>query len=159
MRQINFSWRYALIIAGIAVLFLMVMDFNRRVAGLRRLTEQKGEVAAQLAGMQQTEAYLSTQVVYATSEAAVVEWAYQSGKMVRPGDAPIVPIAPSDATPMPLPTPAVVNARVSNWQVWLWLFFDPPADKQGRPPATRRAESAAATPTVQITPASATTVP
>jgi hypothetical protein len=158
MRRINFSWRYALIIAGIVVLILMVMDFNRRVAGLRRLSEQREAVSAQLAGMQQTEAYLSTQVVYATSEAAVVEWAYQSGKMARPGDIPIVPIAPMDSTPMPLPTPVVVNARVPNWQVWLWLFFDPPADKQGRPPATRQVQPSAPTPSAMVTPA-ATTVP
>ncbi len=124
MKRLNFSWKYALIITGVVVLAFLVMDFNTRMAALRRLTLEKETVAAQLAGLQMTQTRLQTAIAYATSEAAVEDWAYEDGNLVRPGDNPIVPVGPGDSTPAPAPTPVVVTAQVSNWQMWLWLFVD-----------------------------------
>jgi len=124
MKRPNFSVRHALIIAGVAILALLVMDFNSRVGDLRRQSAQKQRVSAELAGQEQTQAVLQTQIAYATSEAAVVEWAYNEGNLVRPGDNPVVPLAPQGSTPVPTPRPVVTPERVSNLEVWLWLFFD-----------------------------------
>jgi cell division protein FtsB len=125
MKRPGFSWKYALIIVGMFVLAYLVMDFNNRMAALRRLSTQKEGVTQQLAGQMQTQAYLQTQIAYATSDAAVEQWAYEEGDMVRPGDVPVVPLPPSVGTPMPTPTRVVVVTPVANWQFWLWLFVDP----------------------------------
>jgi cell division protein FtsB len=124
MKRPVFSLRYALIIAGLAVLALLVINFNNRMAALRRLSAQKEVVAEQVAGQQQTQVALQTQIAYATSDAAVPAWAYEQGSMVRSGDVPVVPVAPPGSTPVPTPTTVVVSTPVSNWQFWLWLFVD-----------------------------------
>ncbi len=124
MKRPTFSWRYVLIALGLVVAAYLVMNFNNRIATLRRLTMQREVVAARLAGMQQTMTSLETQIARATSEAAVIEWAYQEGNLVRPGDNPVVPLPPAGSTPVPTPTPATTRSIVPNWQVWLWLFAD-----------------------------------
>jgi len=125
MRRPNFNLKHALIIAGIAVLAMLVVDFNSRVADLRRQSAQREQVAAELESYTKTAVYLETQVAYATSDEAVVEWAYDEGNMIRPGDHPVVPIPPADSTPAPQPTQKPATEKVSNLEVWLWLFFEP----------------------------------
>lgn len=125
MKRLRFSWRYALIIAGAILVTYMVMDFNSRMADLQRLTSRRDEVALQATQMVQTQVVLQTQISYATSEAAVAEWAYQEGQMVRPGDIPVVPLGSADSTPQAAPIAPVQRRPVANWQVWLWLFADP----------------------------------
>jgi hypothetical protein len=124
MKRPRFSWRYALLITGVVVLSYLVMDFNSRMTELRQLTLQKEVVSGKLAGLEGTQASLQTQIAYATSDAAVMRWAYEDAHMVRSGDNPVVPLAPPASTPMPTPTPVVTQAAVSNWQVWMWLLVD-----------------------------------
>jgi hypothetical protein len=133
MKYLKFNWRFAVILAGLFVLAYLVMDFNSRMAELRQLTVERGSVAAEVTSLQRTKVYLQTQIAYATSEGAVVEWAYQSGHLVRPGDNPVVPMAPPGSTPAPTPTPVVTRPVVSNWQMWMWLFVDTSPD-QGKKP-------------------------
>ena len=134
MKRPSFSWKYALIIIGFVVLAILVMDFNNRMSALRRLSTQKVGVLAQLEGQIQTQSYLQTQIAYATSDAAVMEWAYEEGSMVRPGDVPVVPLAPAAGTPVPTPTPVVVTTPIANWQFWLWLFVDAKEPANARAP-------------------------
>jgi hypothetical protein len=124
MKRPKFSWKYALLITGMVVLAYLVMDFNNRMTELRQLTLQKEVISGQLAGLEGTQAALQTQIAYATSDAAVVRWAYEDAHMVRSGDNPVVPLAPPASTPMPTPTVVVTQAPVSNWQVWMWLLVD-----------------------------------
>jgi cell division protein FtsB len=125
MKRPGFSWKYALIIVGLTVLAYLVMDFNHRMAALRRLSAQKEVVALQLAGQKQTQVNLQTQIAYATSDAAVEQWAYEEGEMVQSGDIPVVPLPPAGGSPVPTPTSVVVATPAANWQFWLWLFVDP----------------------------------
>jgi cell division protein FtsB len=115
-----------LIIAGVVLLAYLIMDFNNRVTALQQLTAQRDVVAAEVASLKATESALRTAIAYATSDAAVVDWAYQDGGMVRPGDYPVVPVAPAGVTPAPTAAPQVVRREASNWQLWWLLFFDPP---------------------------------
>ncbi len=108
----NFSWKYAVLIVGLVVIAYLVMNFNSRIANLRRLSVQREAVAARLEGLESTQALLQTQIARATSEAAVIEWAYQEGNLVRPGDNPVVPVPPEGSTPVPTPTPAVPRPQV-----------------------------------------------
>src|SRR5574340_1045635 len=69
------NFRRVLIIAGIIVLVLMVMDFNRRIEILNTLNKQAGIQRAQATQAMQTQLALQTQVAFAASTEAVGEWA------------------------------------------------------------------------------------
>lgn len=78
----------------------------------------KTDVAASKA----TQSGLQEQIAYATSDAAVNEYARNNG-MVREGEKLVVPI-PND-TPIPQqavePTPTTI--KVTNQEIWWALFF------------------------------------
>jgi hypothetical protein len=118
------SWKPILMLVGFAVLVLLVMDFNSRMATLRRLTAEKDDVSARVTSLMETQASLETQVAYATSDAAVYYWAYNFQHMGREGDVLVVPIQPTGSVPQPTPTPVVTAEVIQNWQVWLSLFVD-----------------------------------
>ena len=120
------GWKPAVIVVGFAVLVLLVMDFNNRMAELRRLTAEKENVSARVTSLVETQVSLETQVAYATSDAAVYYWAYNFQHMGRQGDVLVVPIQPTGSAPQPTPTPAVTPEVIQNWQVWLSLLVDQP---------------------------------
>jgi hypothetical protein len=122
MNFVKSQWKYALVIIGLLVLAYLVMDFNSRMSELRRLSVEKEIVAAQVTQLRETQSSLKTP----TSDSAVADWAYAEGHMVRPGDNPVVPVAPGDVTPVPTPTQVVARPVVRNWQMWLWLFVEVP---------------------------------
>ena len=129
MKRPNFSWKYAIIIIGVVVLAYLVMAFNNRVVNLRHLAAQKERVSAQKEELEATISGLETQIAYATSDAAAIEWAYEDGNMVREGDHPVVPLAAAKSTPAPTPVSITTPRSVSNWEMWWWLFADPVASK------------------------------
>jgi cell division protein FtsB len=118
------SWKYILSVLGIIVLVLLIMDFNSRMAELRRLTSEKQFVGAQATQLVQTNVYLETQIAYATSERAVEEWARENQHMAKPGDNQVVPLAPANSTPVPTPEPVITPIVVHNWDLWMDLFLD-----------------------------------
>jgi len=122
------TWKYLAAIIGIAILILMISDFNRRTAEARRLSAERDRVSAQVTSLVTTKQALETQIAYVTSDAAVYEWARQQQRMVQEGDHPVVVIPPSNSTPMPTLAPVVTPFVVENWQVWQALFFDPPTN-------------------------------
>src|SRR4030065_2616086 len=105
MKRLGKGWKPALILIGFAVLVLLVMDFNNRMAELRRLTAEKEVVSARVTSLVQTQASLETQVAYATSEAAVYYWAYNFEHLGWEGDVLVVPIQAEGNLPQPTPTP------------------------------------------------------
>lgn len=110
-----------------AVLFglaFLVIVFNNRIAEQRQLVSQAEKLEAKLEAMKATEAQLIDQIAYATSDAAVEEWAYQEARWIREGDQPIVPISPSESTPMEAPPPSSEPVAYTTWQIWWALFFD-----------------------------------
>ena len=120
------GWKPAFILVGFAVLVLLVMDFNSRMAELRRLTAEKEDVSARVTSLVNTQISLETQVAYATSEAAVYYWAYNFEHLGKEGDVLVIPIQPKGSTPQPTPTPVITPEVIQNWEVWLSLFVDQP---------------------------------
>jgi hypothetical protein len=114
-------------LVGFAILVFLVMDFNSRMAELRRLTAEKENVSARVTSLVDTQSALQTQVSYATSDAAVYYWAYNFERLGNEGDVLVVPIQAPGYTPEPTPTPVVTPEVIQNWQVWLSLFVDQPA--------------------------------
>jgi hypothetical protein len=105
------------------VLFFLVMDLNTRLNELSRLSTQRNEAETVVANLQQTVYVLNTQIGYATSEAAVEDWAYQEGHMVRSGENLIIPLESSGATEAPLVVATVQPTQVTNWSIWKALFL------------------------------------
>jgi hypothetical protein len=126
MKMLGKGWKPILILLGFAVLVFLVMDFNSRMAELRRLTAEKEDVSARVTSLVETQDSLKTQVAYATSDAAVFYWAYNFERLGKEGDVLVVPIQQAGSTPQPTPTPVVTPEIIQNWQVWLSLLVDQP---------------------------------
>jgi cell division protein FtsB len=124
MKRLSRNSRYFILIVGVGILVLLVLGFNNRITMLRRLEEEASEVSTDVEMLERTHTVLETQIAYATSAAAVEEWAYEEARMIREGDHLIAPISPQESTPKPsiLEMPEVQS--LENWQIWKTLFFD-----------------------------------
>ena len=122
LSNLNLDLKKLGLIAAAVILLFLVMDLNKRLNELSRLTAQQEEASTVIAVLQSTLDHLETQVAYATSEGAVEEWAYEEGHMVRENEQLIIPQVSGDITPTVVikvtPTPVVVE----NWEIWLALF-------------------------------------
>jgi hypothetical protein len=118
----KFKWRNILIVIGLFLAVLLLVDFNRRMEELDRLTAQLNTVSAEATSVIQTQTALAGQVAYATSDMAVGEWAY-GNKMVRPGEHPVVVVPGTNVTPTPEPTLVPQEEELPTWRIWWELFF------------------------------------
>ncbi len=124
METIGRSAKYIAVLIGLVVLAFLVISFNSRIAEQRDLVAQSQEIRAEMNALQLTDSNLDAQIAYATSDAAVEEWAYEEARWVRPGDQPVVPVSPSGSTPVAPQAEALEPIVYANWQVWWALFFD-----------------------------------
>jgi len=116
------KWRNILIVLGLIVAVVLLVDFNRRMEELNRLTTKLEAVRAEGTTVMQTQAALVTQVAYATSDQAVEEWAYEN-KWVRVGEHPVELVPDGSVTPTPEPPPVTQTENLPNWRTWWELFF------------------------------------
>ncbi|MBE3119388.1 MAG: hypothetical protein NTW99_13690 [Chloroflexi bacterium] len=116
------KWRNILIVIGLFLAVVLLVDFNRRMEELDRLTAQLNAVHAEATAVIQTQIALAGQVAFATSDLAVEEWAYEN-KMVRPGEHPVGVVPGANVTPTPEPTLVPQVAEQPNWRIWWELFF------------------------------------
>jgi len=116
--------RYAVVVLVLAMLVYLVIDFNGRTAELNHLKAENEVVNAQLKSREATRNTLKAQIAYATSDAAVIKWAYEN-HLDRSGDHPVIPVQPGLTTPVPTQRPVVTAIVVSNISRWLSLFIDP----------------------------------
>jgi hypothetical protein len=117
--------KYAIIAFSLALMVLLVMEFNSRTEQLNRLTEEKEIISTQKEIRVRTKAALEAQIIFATSEAAVLQWAHEDGHMVREGEVPVVPFPGVKITPTPIILPVESTTETSNLSTWLSLFFNP----------------------------------
>ena len=124
MKRTWLGWKYALIVIGLVVLTMLVMDFNNRMAEQRRLSDKREDVAVEATDLMYTQVYLETQIAYATSEAAVQDWAYEEGHMVREGENLVIPLEYPGFTPEVTVIPTTTPEPETNFQIWLSLFLE-----------------------------------
>ena len=124
MKRTWLGWKYALLVIGLIVLTLLVMDFNNRMAELRRLSDKKEDVAVEATNLIQTQVQLETQIAYATSEGAVEGWAYEEGHMVREGENLVIPLEYPGFTPEVTILLTATPVPKTNWQIWVSLFLE-----------------------------------
>ena len=118
----KFKWRNLLIVLGLVIAVVLLIDFNRRMEELNSLTTKLESVHAEGTTIMQTQQALVTQVAYATSDAAVEQWAYEN-KWVRTGEHPVQLVPAGGASPTVEPTPAPQAENPPNWRIWWQLFF------------------------------------
>ena len=112
-----------IVVAVVAILVLLFMNFNQRMILLSRLRSQEKTLTVEFADLEATKFILETKVAGADSDEAVDEWAREEAGMVQDGDVPIVILPPS--TPL-LPTPnssITTTDQVEYWEIWRELFF------------------------------------
>jgi cell division protein FtsB len=124
MKRTWLGWKYALIVIGLVVLTLLVMDFNNRMAGQRRLSDKREDVVIEATQLRQTQVFLETQIAYASSDAAVQGWAYEEGHMVREGENLVIPLEYPGFTPEVTVIPTTTPEPETNFQVWISLFLE-----------------------------------
>jgi len=122
MKNIRPNWKQLLVIAGFVVLFFLLMDMNNRLNDLNRLNNQLSGMNTEVSGLQSTQAALKAQIEFATSEAAVNQYARNSG-MIQEGEKLIVPLPVGTAMPNQQATPTPELADVRNEDIWWALFF------------------------------------
>jgi hypothetical protein len=110
-------------VVGLAAGLLVMLDFNRRQAEAQRLESDANRAATEVAQLEYENAVLETQVAYATTDAAVIEWAHEQGKLVQGDEVLVVPLLP---TPQATAAPPPVSAPPlpPTWTLWWNLFFD-----------------------------------
>lgn len=123
MDKFSINWRRVGVFVGIAVLTLIVIEFNARLEELNRLTGEAEIYRAQATQAMQTQSALQTQVAYANSDAAVEDAAREGKHMIQEGDIPGAPYGTGDNTVVSTPTPIPTATPMPNWQVWWNLFF------------------------------------
>ena len=127
MEKLKVLGKRIFIVAGLALLVFLLMDFNNRMASLTRLSAQNDIEAEKLYDLQVTKASLETQVAYARSDKAVEAWAREEGRYVLEDDIPIFLHTPVGYTPEPEPQPTPSVPSYTFLEAWKeWFFSEAP---------------------------------
>ena len=122
-RPVVSSRQFIAIIVATVALF-MAVDFGRRAAAIYRLQREKArleqEIAQEEARREELEAYKG----FVQSDEFVEQWARTEGRMVKPGETPVVPIPVRTPPPPAEPPPEKGQAAEgAHWREWWELFF------------------------------------
>jgi len=126
LKSESISKRISLVV-GLGLILLLVFSFSNRIAEYTRLSAQEGVEAGRITELSSTQSYLSKEIAFATSEAAVEEWAREEASMAQEGDFPVVPINPNEENLFLVSEDSTTLKEYSNFQVWFeWLFYKGP---------------------------------
>jgi hypothetical protein len=102
---------------------VLLLDLSNRMEQLERLSTQLDVVSGEATAVMETQVGLMTQVAYATSDAAVEQWAYEDGKWVRDGENLVEIVPEGEAAATPEPTVEATATKQPHWRIWWELFF------------------------------------
>jgi len=123
IKSIKINTKRLLLIGIIAILVLMMLDFNNRTQTMYALEAQQVMLETRQVQLQQTKDKLEAQIAYATSAQALEEWAREKNKQINSGDIPIILSAPENVTPTPTPQPTQQTVNFTNLEIWRELIF------------------------------------
>jgi cell division protein FtsB len=125
-KLVKFVKRFPAVI-GVMVLLVVLFAFTQRVGEYLRLSSQQEREATRLTELVATQAALEDQIAYATSQAAVEEWAREDARWAQEGDFVVIPLPPAGVTPQPAAQFSATATPSSNWDAWMsWLFSSNP---------------------------------
>jgi hypothetical protein len=87
------------------------------------LQKQAATARVQATDLISTQNALQTELAYATSPAAVEEYARGEAHLVKPGDKPVVIVPIPGELPTPTSDPAVEIREKTPFETWLLLIF------------------------------------
>lgn len=125
MRKSVFDIRRLMFYGIMLLLFFLLMNLSARVNELNQLSEQYQFMDTNVAELRATNSVLETKIAFATSDAAVDEYAREQGYMVKPGEILVIPISPENVTPEPIVEQVKIAEPLPNWKIWYQLFFAP----------------------------------
>lgn len=123
MPKLPIDWRRVAVFVGIICLVLIIVDFNTRLEQLDRLNEQAEVVRGEATQIALTQIVLETQVAYASSDQATVDYARGEGHMIQEGDQIVVVIGQGEAVELATAEPTPVPTPKPNWQLWWDIYF------------------------------------
>lgn len=112
-----------LLVVVLAVLVVMMMDFNSRMSVMLQLDQQESQLKTQKVELQQTKVKLEAEIVYANSDRALEEWAREEARLINDGDIPIIILPGGTLKNTPTPPSEPKMAAMNTWEVWKELFF------------------------------------
>ena len=125
-KVVKFFKRFPVVI-GVIALLVVLFAFTQRVAEYVQLSGQQGREEERLAELVATQAYLEDEIAYATSQAAVEEWAREDARWAQEGDFVVIPMPPAGVTPQPVTQFQTTPTPATNWDAWMsWLFSSGP---------------------------------
>jgi cell division protein FtsB len=115
--------------AILAIGLILAINFSTRITASRPLQAYYHSVQAEIEVLQEEHDALLAESEYAQSDAYVEQWARQEGKMVRPGEVLVIPLAvapqvQATATPQPFIEMQTSPPTPEPWTLWWTLFFD-----------------------------------
>lgn len=127
LRRVDTVFKRTLLVAGILLLLLVLFAFSRRIAEFSRLSAQLERESGRITELVATQQYLEDEIAFATSQAAVEQWAREDARWAREGDFPIIPLPPPNTTPEAPAEEAIASSSSSNWDKWMnWFFYSGP---------------------------------
>jgi hypothetical protein len=115
--------RLVFLIGFLVVIVIWMIAFGARIADLNRLTDEFEKSQLTKSALTATTGALATEVVWAGSDAAVEEWAYNQRKWIREGDHRVA-IVPLEGTPeAPVLFSTTTPEPENLFQIWWELFF------------------------------------
>ncbi len=122
-RKVPFLGQVLLVLLGIVILY-MTIDLSRLVGVSYQRRKELHRLEEELAAAQARQSALREQLAYAQSEAAVEEWARENG-LTRPGEVPVVILAPVADEVQVGRHPSPEGNAASIREMWWNLFFGP----------------------------------
>ncbi len=123
IKQFKWNDRRILLVIVIVILVFLMMDFNNRMVRMLELEQQESILNTKIANLESTKQKVEAQILYATSERAVEEWARERGRLIQEGDYPIIIIPPQTQVFTPTPTPDKEVPVLTRFEIWKQLFF------------------------------------
>ncbi len=112
------------LVGFLLVVIIWMIAFGGRIADLNRLTDEFDQAQETTVALTATTRALSTEVIWAASDVAVEEWAYEDRRWIREGDHRIA-VVPVEGTPVvPTLIPTVTQQPQNSFRIWWDLFFD-----------------------------------
>jgi hypothetical protein len=125
-RRPPLTWAQVGVLMAVVIVLVVIVDFSQRLATSQRLVDSANKAGTEVAQLETEQAVLKTQVAYATMDVAVIEWAHESGRLVRPGEVLVVPIIPT-VVATPVQVSIALPAPSPNYVLWWEMFFEPSA--------------------------------
>ena len=114
------------LVAIITFALLIGYDFSRRLATNRRIAADYAQLQAEITNLEAQQADLKAKKAYVDSDAYVENWARSEGKLVRPGEHLVIPLARPENQPGRGTLPMRSSTSGPNWYSWWLMFFDTP---------------------------------